>query len=92
MLLCIDGNESQKRRLRVRNIDDDTTEVSERTDTRNRASVFFLEVDEVDVFKDEVKKKSKGKEKATPTDDSVCAQNCSLNIISINLLLGTSRK
>lgn len=62
MLLCIDGNESQKRRVRVKNCSDNSSEVNERIDTRNRTAAFFLEPDEVDEFKDEVKKRGKQKQ------------------------------
>lgn len=71
MLLCIDGNESQKRRLRVKKKGDNSLEVTERTDTRQRKSFFFLESNKVDVFKDEVKKGSKVKSKAQDSHNSV---------------------
>lgn len=75
MLLCIDGNESQKRRLHIKKKDDDGLEIIERKDTRQRTSPFFLESDEVDVFKDEVKKSSKGTSKAQNSRKSVRNKN-----------------
>lgn len=70
MLLCIDGNESQKRRVRVKTLSDDSSKNIERIDTRNRSAAFFLESNYVDEFKNEVKKR--GKQKRGREENLVC--------------------
>ena len=61
MLFCIDGNESLKRHQRTRRVlnasGSTIMEDSTRPDSRARKSHNFLEQDEVDVYKNEVRKR-----------------------------------
>lgn len=70
MLACMDGNESLKRVLRTRKGREGEPVGVERLDTRHRESHLFLRAEEVDVYKDEVKRRQPPPIAAQTTPDA----------------------
>ncbi|KAH8109879.1 hypothetical protein DFH11DRAFT_1515076 [Phellopilus nigrolimitatus] len=74
VLMAMDGNESLKRVHRTQTTIDDVTVSVENPDSRERGSHFFMGADDVNVFKNEVKRRKPAKAKVK---DSPCVDRWS---------------